>query len=210
MSAPPKTVLTASPEEEAAIRAAVREARGLDALGGHRKLVGVGDAPALRDFFDDPAISDWIYDLPKPFTIENTGAWIEERRARHARGECLLSAILDAEGAIISYTDVTVWPTCASAELAGAMRADRQNSGQGSANVIATFDWIFEVLGARLMCLTAALDNVRSQKMIDNAGFTRMGERDGARPDGTVRRSVYWEMTREQWRAKWGGKISAG
>ena len=206
MSAPPKTVLTATPEEEAAIRAAVRQAHGLDTLGGDRRLVALEDAAALRDFFDDPAISDWIYDLPKPFTVENTRAWIAERLARHARGECVLSIIVDPAGKIISYTDVTVWPRHASAEIAGAMRADRQNTGQGSANVIATFGWIYETLGARLMCLTAALDNVRSQKMIDNAGFTRMGERDGVRPDGSVRRSVYWEMTRDQWRAKWGGK----
>ena len=60
----------------------------------------------------------------------------------------------------------------------------------------------------RLMCLTAALDNVRSQRMIDNAGFVRMGERDGVRPDGTRRASVYWEQTREQWRKRRsGGKL---
>lgn len=202
MSAPPKTRIETTLEEEAAIRAAVREARGLDGLGGRRRLVTRNDVAALRDFFADPAVSDWIYDLPRPFTNENVAAWIEERLARHARGECVLSIIENDAGEVISYSDVTVWPDRASAELAGAMRGDRQNSGQGSANVIATFNWIFETLGARLMCLTASLDNVRSQKMIDNAGFVRMGERDGVRPDGTVRRSVYWEMTRTQWRAR--------
>jgi RimJ/RimL family protein N-acetyltransferase len=65
-----------------------------------------------------------------------------------------------------------------------------------------TFGWIFETLGVRLMCLTAALDNVRSQKGIDAAGFRRMGERDAVRPDGTTRKSVYWEMTRDEWRQR--------
>ena len=32
-------------------------------------------------------------------------------------------------------------------------------------------------------------------------GFNRMGERDAIRADGTVRRSLYWEMTREEWQA---------
>jgi RimJ/RimL family protein N-acetyltransferase len=128
--------------------------------------------------------------------------WIRERLARHERGENILSIVLGEEGEVMSYSDVTVWPTRSSGELAGAVRGDRQNSGRGSANVLATFDWMFETLGLRLICLTAALDNVRSQKLIDNAGFVRMGERDGVRPDGTVRRSVYWEMTREQWRAR--------
>jgi len=54
------------------------------------------------------------------------------------------------------------------------------------------------------MGLTAATDNVRSAKLIDAAGFVRMGTRDSVRPDGTVRVSLYWEVTREQWRARWG------
>ena len=75
----------------------------------------------------------------------------------------------------------------------------RGRSGVGMAH---TFGWIFETLGVRLMCLTAALDNVRSQKGIDATGFRRMGGRDVVRPDGSVRASVYWEMTREEWRLR--------
>jgi RimJ/RimL family protein N-acetyltransferase len=202
MSAPPKTILHASPEEEAAIRAAVREARGFELGHPRRSLVTLDDVGRLGRFFSDPGVSDWIYDLPRPVTDASVRAWIEERLARHQRGECVLSIITDEDGEVISYSDITVWPQHASGELAGAMRSDRQNTGQGSANVLATFDWIFEGLGARLMCLTASLENVRSQKMIDNAGFVRMGERDGVRPDGSTRRSVYWEQTRDQWRAR--------
>jgi len=46
---------------------------------------------------------------------------------------------------------------------------------------------------------TAALDNGRSAASIDAAGFRRMGEMDSVRPDGTTRRSLYWELTREEW-----------
>jgi RimJ/RimL family protein N-acetyltransferase len=49
------------------------------------------------------------------------------------------------------------------------------------------------------MCLTAALDNIRSQKAIDAAGFRRMGEREVTGPDGATRASVYWELSREAW-----------
>ena len=56
-----------------------------------------------------------------------------------------------------------------------------------------------EQLGVRLIALTAALDNVRSAASIDAAGFRRMGEIDSVRPDGTTRRSLYWELTREEW-----------
>jgi RimJ/RimL family protein N-acetyltransferase len=82
------------------------------------------------------------------------------------------------------------------------MRADLQNSGQGGAGAAHTFGWIFETLGVELIGLTAAIDNVRSAKLIEAAGFTAMGEREVARPDGSVRRSNYWEMTREAWRQR--------
>ena len=35
--------------------------------------------------------------------------------------------------------------------------------------------------------------------------IVRMGEREAVRPDGTTRRSVYWEMTRDEWRARYRG-----
>lgn len=202
MSAPPKTLLEAGPDEEAAIRAAVRAARGLSDLGGARRLARPEDAAAAAVFFADDAVSGPIYDLPRPFTEENVRAWIEGRIAKHAAGEGILTFVFDGED-IVSYADVAVWPQHASGELAGAMRADRQNTGQGGANMRMMFHWMFEVLGLRLICLTAALDNVRSQRGIDAAGFVRMGGRDVVRADGSVRSSVYWEMTRSQWREKW-------
>jgi RimJ/RimL family protein N-acetyltransferase len=51
----------------------------------------------------------------------------------------------------------------------------------------------------RLVGLTAALDNIRSAKVIEAAGFRPMGERLSQLPGGGVRRSLYWEMTREDW-----------
>jgi RimJ/RimL family protein N-acetyltransferase len=65
-----------------------------------------------------------------------------------------------------------------------------------------TFDWMFEELGVRLICVTAALDNARSARVIEAAGFTPMGEREGVRADGVVRRSHYWEMSRDAWRVR--------
>ena len=193
MSAPPKTVLTATPEEAAAIRAVVRAAQG-------RTLAGPEHVDGLLKLFLDPEVSDPIYDLPRPFTRESVAAWVAESEALRQAGRCLLGVTLDEAGEVASYSRITVWPERASAELAGARRADLQNSGQGRAGVAHATAWMFEVLGVRLIGLTAALDNIRSARAIDGAGFVRMGERDGVRPDGTVRRSIYWEMTREAWR----------
>ena len=194
MSAPPKTVLTASPEEEAAIREAVRTFAA-DRVAGPQHVVG------LVALFSDPRVSDPIYDLPRPFTHENVARWVEGSEALRRKGECILLVNPDEDGGIGGYSRITVWPDRSSAELAGAARADRQNTGRGRQGVANSVGAIFEVLGVRLIGLTAALDNVRSAAAIDGAGFIRMGERESVRPDGSIRRSIYWELTRDQWRA---------
>ena len=192
MSAPPKTVLTATPEEEAAIIAAVRAAQGHTVAGPEH----VDDLVAL---LADPAVSGPIYDLPRPVNRETVGQWVADSEALRQQGRCILSLSFDAAGAVAGYSRFTVWPERSSAELAGARRADLQNTGSGRQGVARSIAWMFEALGVRLIGLTAALDNVRSAKAIDGAGFKRMGEVESVRPDGTLRRSLYWELTRDEW-----------
>lgn len=203
MSAPPKTVLEVSPEEAAAVREAVLAA-DLDTLGPGRGLARAEDAADLAAFLADPAVSDAIYDLPRPFTEANMARWIAESEALRQEGRRLLILTRDELGIIAGYSCVSLWPDRSAAELAGAIRADRQNGGQGAAGALHTFGWIFDTLKVRLMGLTAATDNIRSAKLIDAAGFVRMGTRDAVRPDGTTRTSLYWEVTADQWRERWG------
>ncbi len=199
MAAPPKTVLRASAEEEKAIREAVRTADP-GTLGPGRVLATQDLAEATFDLLADPAVSEPIYALPKPLTLASVKAWIKECEDARERGEGLL--ILNVHGGWVSgYSKITVWPDRASAELGGAIRASLQSSGAGGAGAAHTIGWIFKTLKVRLICLTAATDNVRSAKLIDRMGFKRMGERDATRPDGTIRRSLYWELTAEEWAA---------
>lgn len=198
MTTPPKTVLEVSDAEAEAIREAVRGADPAT-LGSGRAHAEMKHVPGLVALLADDRVSGPIYDLPKPITTESVTRWLAERQAERLAGEGLLLVTLDDHGKVAGYSHIAVWPERASAELAGAIRADLQGQGQGSLGMTRTFDWIFETLGVRLMCLTAALDNVRSQRAIDAAGFRRMGEREVTRPDGTVRASVYWEMTKDAW-----------
>ncbi len=192
MSAPPKTVLTATPEEEAAIRAAVRVAAG-------HMVAGAEHVEGLLDLLSDPRVSDPIYDLPRPFTRETVAKWVADSEALRQEGRCVLAVNLDEDGRVAGYSRYTVWPERSSAELAGARRADLQNTGGGRMGVARSIAWMFETLGVRLIGLTAALDNVRSAKSIEAAGFRRMGEVESVRPDGATRRSLYWELSREEW-----------
>ena len=192
MSAPPKTVLTATPQEEAAIIAAVREAQG-------HTLAGPEHVDGLLALLADPRVSDAIYDLPRPFTRESIAKWVADSEALRQQGRCVLSVTLDTEGRVAGYSRFSVWPDRASGELAGARRADLQNSGSGRQGVAHSIAWMFQGLGLRLIGLTAALDNVRSAKAIEGAGFKPMGEVESVKPDGTTRRSLYWELTRDEW-----------
>lgn len=203
MSAPPKTVLAVGEAEAEAIRRAVVGA-DVSTMGPGRSLARLSDAAELAAFLADPRVSDAIYDLPRPFTEDNVGRWIDESETLRLEGRRLLVVTREPTGAIVGYSCVSVWPERSAAELAGALAASRQNEGQGGAGAIHTFGWIFDTLGVRLMCLTAALDNVRSARLIDAAGFVRMGERRSVRPDGTTRESFYWEITRERWAERWG------
>jgi RimJ/RimL family protein N-acetyltransferase len=201
MSAPPKTLLHASEAEAAAIRHAVRTA-DVAALGPRRERAELKHVAGLVTLLSDERVSGPIYDLPRPITEESVTRWVAESQAKALAGEALLVVSLDEAGEVAGYSRITVWPGHSAAELAGAMRADLQNSGHGGVGMAHTFGWIFETLGVRMMCLTSALDNVRAQKGIDAAGFVRMGERDAVRPDGTIRKSVYWELTRDEWRMR--------
>lgn len=197
MAAPPKTVLEVTADEEAAIREAVRTADPAT-LGPGRVLATEAHAEATFDLLADPAVSEPIYALPKPVTLASVKDWIDECETARRRGECLL--ILNVhDGHVMGYSKVTVWPDRSAAELGGALRASLQNTGAGGAGAAHTIGWIFKTLRVRLICLTAAPDNVRSAKLIDRMGFKRMGERDARRPDGTTRRSLYWELTADEW-----------
>jgi RimJ/RimL family protein N-acetyltransferase len=201
MSMPPKTVLAVSEEEAEAIRHAVRTA-DVTTLGEGRARADLHHVEGLVALLSDERVSGPIYDLPRPIDAEAITRWVAESQAQALAGEALLIVTLDPDGAIAGYSRITVWPDRSAAELAGAVRADRQNQGQGGRGMAHSFGWIFETLGVRMMCLTAALDNIRVQKGIDGAGFTRMGERDAVRPDGSIRRSIYWEMARDAWRIR--------
>ena len=199
MSDPPVTVIRAPSGEEADIRRRVREVDPAS-LGPDRVIAVPGHAASLARMLADPRVSDPIYDLPRPITEASVQAWIEATADQQARGEAVLILSLDEDGEVAGYSRFSVWPDRSSAEIAGATRADRQNRGQGTTGAARSFGWMFEVLGVRLVGLTAALDNVRSARVIEAAGFRPMGERDSRRPDGTLRRSLYWEMTIHEWR----------
>ncbi len=194
----PLTRIPASPEKREAIRNAVRIAES--APGGMR-LATPADTDALTALVIDPRISDPIYSLPKPITRDSIGAFIARHIQERARGEGLLLVALDGSDAAAGYHDIQFWPEWAACELGGAIRPDRQGGHTGADGAAAAFDWLFDDIGVDLICETAALDNIRTAKLLERIGFRYKGEIESELPGGRVRPSHYWEMTQADWRA---------
>ncbi len=196
----PLTRIAASPGEADAIRAAVSVQTE---MGGSR-LAKLADAPGLFALLCDPLVHAPIYSLPRPLTeasvAEFIAAHLEERKA----GVGLLFVRTGEGGQVMGYSDVQVWPDWRAGELGGALHPSLHGRGAGGRGAAASFGWMFEALGLDLICETAALTNVATQRMLDGLGFRRMGETLSTRPDGTRRTSLVWEITRAEWRARHG------
>ncbi len=186
-------------ERQDAIRAAVRIADGIAFETAPSRLALAEDTNALFVFLSDPKIHGPIYNLPKPLTEESVCGFIEQKLAERARGEGLLFLRFDEVGKVLGYSEFDIWPQWGAGELGGAIRADRQGQRVGIQGAEQSFAWMFETLQLDLICETAALDNVRTAKLLDHIGFERKGQIESTRPDGSKRQSLVWEMTRQQW-----------
>lgn len=195
----PLTRTSAEPAREAAIRAAVRGASPPERANGTTRLATPDMAGALCAFLADPRVHAPIYTLPRPLTEDSVRAFITDHEDQRRRGEGLLWVTLTEAGEISGYSDLQVWPQWATGELGGALHPDRQGQGAGAEGARDTFAWMFAALGLDRICETAAPDNIRTARLLDGLGFTRMGEVTSTRPDGTTRASLVWEIDRAAW-----------
>ncbi|MEZ5947022.1 MAG: GNAT family N-acetyltransferase [Hyphomonas sp.] len=188
----------AVPAAEAdAIREAVRRAERMS----ESRLARPEDAAALLALLSDPAVHAPIYSLPRPLTEDSVRAFIEDHQRQQAEGTGLLFVNDPGTGDILGYSDIQVWPDWAAGEIGGAIHPSLHGKGTGTSGAARTFSWMFEMLGLDLICETASLENVITQRLLDGLGFRRMGQVTSTRPDGTMRESLVWEITAAEWRS---------
>lgn len=192
----PITRVAASTEKQNLIRNAVSR---VESLAGIARLAREQDVDALTALLADPHISGRIYTLPGVINHDTIATFIDQHLAERERGEGLLMVSIDEDGVASGYHDIQFWPQWAACEFGGAIRRERQNTGQGGAGAAAVFTWLFEVIGVELICETAALDNVRTARLLARLGFTDKGEIASTLPDGGTRPSRYWELSKAEW-----------
>lgn len=198
MSDMPLTRVAASKERQADIRNAVRKA---ETMADIARIARRDDVAALTDLLTDPEISTPIYTLPETITTKTVDRFITQHLDERERGEGLLMISVDDSGVVSAYYDIQVWPQWSACELGGAIRRDLQNSGKGGANAAVAFNWLFDVIGVDMICETAALDNVRTARLLERLGFTYQGEISTKLPGGGFRPSHYWELRKADWQA---------
>ena len=183
-------------EKEEQIRDAVRNAVNLRKLG---RLALENDVDVLTFLLEDPLISNPIYTLPDKINQKTIADFIKQHLLERERGEGLLMISTDEEGGVSAYYDINVWPQWGACELGGAIRHDQQNSGQGGVGASTAFSWLFEDMGVDLICETCSLDNIRTAKLLERAGFVFKCEIESKLPAGGFRPSLYWELKKEDW-----------
>jgi len=196
MAGIPLTKILTTEERQKQIRAAVRES---ETLGSIARLARPEDTTILTELLSDPGISGPIYLLPKMINESSVAGFIDQHLEERERGEGLLTITVDERGLVTAYHDIQFWPQWSACELSGAIRTDRQSSGQGGAGAKASFDWLFNEIGVDLICETAALTNVRTGRLLERIGFRYMGEVQSELPEGGTRPSRYWELDRASW-----------
>lgn len=199
MSDLPLTRQRVSAKTEAAIRSAVRAARGIPFETSPSQLAQPEHAAVFYDFLKDPAIHGPIYNLPRPLTIESVTAFIEAKLEARERGEGLLFLRFDDAGEVIGYSEFDIWPEWGAGDLGGALRADQQGKRAGVAGAKRSYTWMFRAFNLELIVATGALDNVRTARMLDGLGLDRKGQISNQRPDGSTRLSNVWEVSRSAW-----------
>ena len=199
MGSIPITRTLVSTQKASAIRESVRMATRLPVTDGQSRRAVPYDAPKLLEFLSAPAVHAPIYTLPIPLNSDTVLAFINEHVREAEAGEGLLFVREDSERQIVGYSDIKVWPHWGVGELGGALHPNLQSQGAGARGAAMTFGWMFETLGLELICATAATNNVRTAKLLDGVGFSRMGEVESTRVDGTQRRSRVWEITKAAW-----------
>ena len=179
---------------------AVRAAQSMPTENVVSRLATVDDAKALYSFLSDPNVSAPIYTLPRPLTVESVARFVTDHVAEQEQGEGLLFLNFNKAGQIGGYIDICLWPQWAAGELGGAVHPDRQGERRGIEGARLSFEWMFETLGLDLICETASLDNDRTARLLDGLGFKRMGRTESKQSDGSLRASLVWEISKQEWR----------
>ncbi len=154
-----------------------------------------GDVAALTAACNDRAIAEFLDQIPSPYTEEDARAYIEHCRIGWRQGSATNFAIVETHepvGAIgVRWLDGL---DAGTAEVGYWMAPDARGRGLCSRALRLVSRWVLEEAGAPRLQLRADEENVASNKVAQNAGFTREGVLRSSRFNARLGRRVDFVM----------------
>jgi RimJ/RimL family protein N-acetyltransferase len=155
----------------------------------------IEDAPAIEEACQDPAISQWIPWVPRPYTREDAETYVqtclESGDERHPL------AITDAETAeLLGSIDMGLNSMSYRGHIGYWVVAGARGRGVCTRALRLLARWALEELQLQRLELITDPDNVASQRVAEKVGFRREGVlRSHLRhPDGRLRDSVMFSL----------------
>jgi RimJ/RimL family protein N-acetyltransferase len=150
-----------------------------------------GDIAAITAACNDRAIAEFLDQIPSPYTEDDARAYVEGSRLGWQQGGPTNFAIIES-GMPVGSIGVR-WLDgldAGSAEVGYWMAPDARGRGLCSRALRLVSRWVLEEAGAPRLQLRADEENVASNKVAQNAGFTREGVLRSSRYNARLGRRV--------------------
>lgn len=135
----------------------------------------VQDVPAIVEMCEDPDVIRFT-SVPVPYDADDARLWLDLHPARLAAGDGAAFAITEAgDDTAVGSIGVRVLHDQGAAETGYHIVADRRGRGLATAALRLLARWTLAELPVGRLQLTTHLDNPASQRVAENAGFTREG-----------------------------------
>lgn len=197
----PVTKFPATAVEAEAIRTALRGLQRIETRRAIMAPLADGDLNELTDLLRDERVSKPNYIFEQPFSLAAADRRIRQSQQMQAAGDTVYLPIRLKEGNyMVGEANISVTPEYQAAEFGGVLATHMWGSGLAEEGAIAIMDWLVDVVGIKLIMVTTARDNTPSERVIRELGMRFVENRDCKRLDGTLRPSIYFEQTADEWR----------
>jgi RimJ/RimL family protein N-acetyltransferase len=152
--------------------------------------------PAITAACREEEIARWLDQIPQPYEEEHARWYVGQSKEGWTRGDAATFAVTDAEsGEVVGSIGVRIEePDQAVAEVGYWVKSEARRRGVATRALRLATRWLIEDVGLARVQLRADVLNVPSQRVAENAGFTREGVLRSSRYNARQQRRVDFVM----------------
>jgi RimJ/RimL family protein N-acetyltransferase len=150
------------------------------------------DAQAVFDACQDPEIQHWIPMIPRPYTLEAALAYVRGER----RAENVYELAVTEDDRVVGAIGMTVKESTRTGHIGYWCAPEARGRGRTTRALRLLCRHAFDDLHLERLELVTDPDNVASQRVAENVGFTREGvlRSHVLHPDGRRRNSIMFSL----------------